>query len=244
MVKTSVEPLLDQFDKAGGYQVVVVHGVGVITNRGGVAHHHKYVAYILCMRCQQVALHTQQIAPACGEVQGGFNAHLTLDQVAHSPGAHTHTRHGAIGHVDDICTGFSQQAGTGQQLLGQQPAWRVHLDCDDKFSLAQFLRQLGGWHLRDLCLRGFSIGHFQPGAFKFMGVGALYGQGHGVDMLGGGSAAAADNAGTFAPEGEGIIAKVFRASRVHDAPFHLLRPTCVGHNGERTLRHGFAHAFE
>ena len=52
------------------------------------------------------------------------------------------------------------------------------------------------------------------------------------------------HAGTCMPEGQGIIAKVFRRSRVHDAPANLFRPTGVGHDRETRIRNGLAHLLE
>ena len=114
MIDPGVEALLDQLDQAGRHQVVIIHGVRIIADGGGVAHHDKHIAHTQGMRCQQVALHAQQVAPAGGEMQDGFNAHSALDQVADRPGAHAHARHGAVGHVDHIRAGFGQQAGAGQ----------------------------------------------------------------------------------------------------------------------------------
>ena len=76
MVHPGVEALLDQLDQAGGHQVVIVHRFGIIADGGRVAHHHEDVAHAQGMRCQQIALHAQQVAPAGGEVQHGFDADL------------------------------------------------------------------------------------------------------------------------------------------------------------------------
>ncbi len=51
-------------------------------------------------------------------MEGGLDPDLGLDQVTDSPGAHTHTRHGTVGHVDHINTGLVEQAGTGDNLMG------------------------------------------------------------------------------------------------------------------------------
>ncbi len=136
VVEPGVEALLDQLDQAGGHQVVVVHGLGVIADGGGVAHHHEHVADAQGMRRQQVALDAQQVAPAGGEVQRRSRRRpAALDQLAHRPGAHAHARHRAVGDVDHVRAGFRQQAGAGQELVGGETARRVHLDGDDELAL-------------------------------------------------------------------------------------------------------------
>ena len=69
-----VQALADEVDEGRGRHVVVVHGIGVVTDLGGVAHDHEEVAQVQRVRRQQIALYAQQIAAARGEVQHGLQA--------------------------------------------------------------------------------------------------------------------------------------------------------------------------
>ena len=69
------------------------------------------------MRGQQIALHSQQIAPTRGEVQRGLHSHLALDQIAHCLGTHAHAGHGAICNINYIGSGLCQQACPSVQLV-------------------------------------------------------------------------------------------------------------------------------
>ena len=135
VVQAQIEALLDEFDQAGGHQVVIIHGVGVVADRGWVAHDNEYVAYIECVRGQQVALNAQDVASAGGEVQGGLDPGFALNEVADRPRTHAHARHGAVGHIDHVRAGFGQHASPGQEFLGSQSARWIHLDGGDKFPL-------------------------------------------------------------------------------------------------------------
>ena len=152
MIHTGVKALFDEFDQPGGYQIVVVHGFGVIPDRGRIAHDHEDIAQAEGMGSQQVALDTQQIPPTCREVQGGFHADLTLDDIADRPGRHAHARHGTIGHIDHIRAGFLEQGSPGNEFMGGETARRVHFGGNDKFPFRQFLGQLG---------RRFAFGDFR-----------------------------------------------------------------------------------
>ena len=64
------------------------------------------------MRCQQVALHAQQVAPARGEMKRRLHPHLVLDHIAHRPGRHAHARHRAVSHIDHIRAGILKEGGS------------------------------------------------------------------------------------------------------------------------------------
>ncbi len=144
MVHAGVEAALDELDQPGGHQVVVVHRFGVIADRGRVAHHHEHVADPQRVGRQQVALDAQQVATAGGEMQGHVHAHLALDHVTHRPGRHPHARHGTVGHVDHIRSGFGKHGCPGNDFVRRQAARRVHFNGNDKFSSLKFLRQQRG----------------------------------------------------------------------------------------------------
>ena len=136
MIHTGIKTLFDEFDQAGGYQIVVIHGFGVIPHRGRIAHDHEDIAQAEGMGSQQVALDTQQVAPTCREMQGGFHANLMLDDIADRPGRHAHARHGTIGHIDHIRAGFLEQGSPGDEFMGGEAARRVHFGGNDKFPFA------------------------------------------------------------------------------------------------------------
>ncbi len=245
MVHPGVETLLDQFDQAGGHQVIVVHGFGVIADGGRVAHDNEDIAQAEGMGSQQVALDAQQVAAPGGKMQRGLNPHLALDHIADRPGGHAHVRHRAVSHVDHIRAGLLEQGSPGDEFMGGEAARRIHLGGNDKFAFGQLLRQFGGRLSFELKTSEVSKTSEvwrtcipQPCGFasRALRMAAIW--------LRGGAAAAADDAGSGFAESQGIIAEVIRVGRVHDAPADLFRPAGVGLDPDLCLRDGCAHRFE
>ena len=165
-----------------------------------------------------------------------------MEQRADGPGAHAHARHGRVGHVDHVGPGFSQQRGSGDEFVGGKPTRRIHLHGNHKASGCQFFCQLGRLVRRG----GFLFGGYD-GMFLRVNcgrIGGVDGLGHILDVLGGGAAAAADQARAGFPEGQGILAKILGRGSIHDAPADLLRPPGVGHDREYAFWHGLTHLLE
>ena len=144
MILPDIEMLFDQPDQARGHQVIIIHRVRIITNFGRIPHHYKHVSDAQGMRREQVSLHTQQVAPAGGEMQRGLYADFLLDQFTDRPWAHAHACHRAVSDVDHIRARFRQQAGSRQQFMGGQTARRTHLHRSGKLPRGEFLSQLRG----------------------------------------------------------------------------------------------------
>ena len=102
-----------------------------------------------------------------------------------------------------------QQAGAGQQLVGRQAARGIHLDGDGELAAGQFFRQDGRLEQRFAGIIAFSrcegeaIGVLRGGC-------AIQRLADDLDMLGCGTAAAADDGCAILPEGQGVIAEIIR----------------------------------
>ena len=143
MIHAGVEALFDELNQTRGYQIIIIHGFGIIANRGRIAHDHEYIANAQGMGSQQVALDAQQVASTRREMQGGLHIDAALHHITDCPSRHPHARHGGIGHIDDICAGLGQERSAGDEFVSREAARRVHLDRDDKFSTGKLLRKLG-----------------------------------------------------------------------------------------------------
>src|SRR5690606_41834050 len=57
----AVQPPLDELDKAGGHDVIVVHRLRVVADVRRVAHDDEEIAYVESVSGEQIALDAQQI---------------------------------------------------------------------------------------------------------------------------------------------------------------------------------------
>ena len=219
MVHAGVEILFDQFNQAGGNQVVIIHRVRVIADGGWIAHDDKDIAHIECVRGQQVALNAQQVAAAGGEVQNGFDICFALDETAYRPGAHAHARHRAVSNVDHIRARVCQQ-GWRQPAVSwvDKPRGGSISTAIRNFPLRQFPGhlQLAVTAIVHILLLRRDISPRFPLISDV--VGFIQASRMAADMRRGCAAASADHIRASLPEGKGVIAKIFRGGGIKDAP--------------------------
>ena len=234
MIHAHVEALLDELDQAGGHQVVVVHGLGVVADGGRVAHDDE--ARCGC-RVRARPAGRPERAAGCGRASGSaaWSRRSTLRWTT-SQTAQADMRMRAMGLSATLITSAPascRSEAPAMQLVRGKAARRVHLHADGELSFAQFLRQFA-WAARRgsaVLLLGWQHDHARAAR-----PGAAPAPAHGGDVLGGGAAAAADDLRAGLAEGEGIIAEVIRIRRVHDAPADLLGPAGVGLDPEAARR--------
>ena len=143
LIHAGIEPGLDQLDETGGHDVIVIHGLRIVTNVGGITHDHKQITHPHGIGRQQIALYPQQTTAARRKVQNGFDPHLLLHQVSSGPGAHAHPGQGAISHINVGRTRLAQHPGPGNEPLAVNAAGWAHFDGNDETAVAQILLQTG-----------------------------------------------------------------------------------------------------
>jgi hypothetical protein len=109
MINASIKSLLDEFDKARGYKIIIVHGFWIITNRGRVTHYDKHIMDAKRVRSEQIALYAEQIAAARREVERSLDTNFPLDHITHRPGRHSHTCHRGVSNIDNIRARVSEE---------------------------------------------------------------------------------------------------------------------------------------
>ena len=175
-------------------------------------------------------------------MENGFNPGELLNLYAEALRAHAGAGARGIGDVDGVDAVFGQQARAFNFFGAIDAARGNNFNKGDELAVGDEVADfgtLGKWRGRSFCAeRGLNVGGGDAG----LRVECAQGRVHGADVVGGGSATAADDLHacleSFAGEGGHVLGR----TEVDVAAFNCARHSGVGHGGKWKLRCG-AHGF-